>query len=82
MLAVRAGEPLKEISEGADRAADEGSRAPQELALGTIDVRPVRHDQDRVRLERVQVAVEQQRDLARVGRPCKQAETHRPILVT
>jgi len=78
--AVPSGEPLEEIVEGADRAADERSRPRQELALGPVDVRPVRHDQDRIGLERAEIALEQERDLPRVRRPCEQAERHRPIL--
>jgi len=79
-VTVPSGEPLEEIVEGADRAADERSRPRQELALGPVDVRPVRHDQDRIGLERAEIALEQERDLPRVRRPCEQAQRHRPIL--
>ena len=71
---------LEHIVEGADRAADERAGARQQLALGAVDVRPVRHDQDRIGFERGQVALEQERDLPRVGGACKEAQRHRPIL--
>ena len=78
--AVPSGEPFEEIVEGADRAADERACPGQELALRPVDVRPVRHDQDRIGLERAEIALEQERDLPGVRRPCEQAERHRPIL--
>src|SRR5436190_4438463 len=76
--AVAASEPLEEVVEGPDRAADESACVEQELPLGPVDVRPVGHDQDRIEIERAQIALEQKRDFAGVGRACKQAETHRP----
>src|SRR5204862_8305993 len=75
--AVAASEPLEEVVKGPDRSADEGAGVTQELPLSPVDVRPVRHDQDRVGIERAQIALEQKRDFSRVGRACKQAETHR-----
>src|SRR5205823_14554988 len=69
-------EAAKEIVEGADRAGEENARAAEQLVLDTVDVRPVRHDEDRVAFERGQEAVEQQLDLSRIGGPDDQAETH------
>ena len=75
---VAARDPLEDVVEGADRAADERAGPGQQLALGTVDVRPVRHDQDRIGVERAEVALEQERDLARVRGPCEQAQRHPP----
>ena len=59
------------------------SPARDELALDPLDVRPVRHDQRRIAVERVQVALEQQRHLARVRGADEQPQTHsRPIVVS
>ena len=80
-LAVRAPDPSEEVVERADRAAHQRTASPQELPLGAVDVRPVRHDQERIGVERTQIALEQARDLAGVGRTCEHAQSHRPILV-
>jgi hypothetical protein len=49
----------EEVVEGADRPADERAAASQQLPFGPVDVRPVRHDQERIGLERGQVPLEQ-----------------------
>src|SRR4029078_5456825 len=79
---IAARDPLEEIVERADRAAEQRPRAREQLPLGAVDVRPVRHDQYGVGLERAQIALEQERHLAGVGRACEQAESHRTILVS
>ena len=61
---------------------DPPSRQPQraeQVALDAVDVRPVRHDQKRLVVETRQIALEQQRDLARVRRPRDEAQSHRAI---
>ena len=56
----------------------------QQLALNAVDVRPVRHDEHRLgsdaRIERSQIPVEEEFDLARVRRPRDQPERHPPTL--
>ena len=73
-------DPLEDAVERRDRAAEERRRAAQELPLGPVDVRAVRHDEDRVLVERGQVPIEQQLDFARVRRPGEQRQPHRPIV--
>ena len=67
--AAVAGEPLEEIVEGADPAREECAAPREELALDPLDVRPIGHDEHRIAVERVQVALEEQRNLAGVRRP-------------
>ena len=45
---VAAHDPLEEVVEGADRAAEQAARPREQLALDAVDVRPVRHDQHRI----------------------------------
>ena len=72
------------VVERPNRAAEE-SRAPlEQCELDAVDVRPVRHDEQRLEpvrgLERLQITVEQKLDLARIGRPRNQPERHPPTL--
>jgi hypothetical protein len=77
---VAGGDPLEDTVECRDRAAEERGRVPQQLPLSPVDVRAVRHDEDWILLERGQVPIEQQLDLARVRRPGEQRQPHRPIV--
>ena len=72
--------PLEDVVERPDRAREQGGASREEVALRALDVRPVRHDEHRLPLERGEIAVEQRPDLARVRRPSDEAERHRPIL--
>ena len=77
-------EPAKEVVERADRAAEQRRTPRQQLELDAVDVRPVRHDEHRLApvpgVERGEIAVEQELDLARVGRARDEAERHPPTL--
>jgi len=77
-------EPAKEIVERADRAAQQRRTPGQQHELDAVDVRPVRHDEHRLQpvpgVEHVEIAVEQELDLARVGRARDEAERHPPTL--
>src|SRR5262245_20867427 len=64
-----AGDARKEVVERPDVAGEQRALLRQELALDALDVRPVRHDEKRISLERAQVALEEQRYLAGVRRP-------------
>ena len=79
-----AGEPPEHVVEGADRPAEERGPPRQQLELDTVDVSPIRHDQHGLGpvrdLERIEVAAEQQLDLARVGRSRNEAKRHPPTL--
>ena len=77
---VLAREPPEEVVERPDRAAEQAAAACEQIALDAVDVRRVRHDQCRFVVEARQVPVEQERDFARVGRPCKEGEPHLPIV--
>ena len=79
--AARPGDAREEVVEGADRAAQQDGRALEQLALDPPDVRPPGHHEHRVALDRLHVAVEEQRDFARIRRPGDERETHRPMLV-
>ena len=78
---VAAGNPLEQVVERPDRAAEQAARPFEQVALDAGDVRPVRHDQKRLVVEAGQIALEQERDLARVCGPCNQAECHAAIVV-
>ncbi len=81
-VGARACQPLEQVREGADPAAEERSRVGEQVALHPVDVRPVRHDQHRPLLEPGAVALQQQRDLARVRGPGDQRQPHsRPMVV-
>ena len=73
-------QPAKQVVEGADLAPHQRAAGGQQFALDPIDVRPVRHDQEGFVCKRVQVALQQERDFARVGGPGQQRQGHRPIL--
>ena len=75
-LAAGEHDPLEDVVEGADGAAEQRRPAREQLPLDAIDVRPVRHDENRLAFERGQVPVEQQLDLARVGGPRDEAQGH------
>ena len=78
---VGARQLLEQVREGADRTAEERRRALQQVALDPVDVRAVRHDQNRVLVERGEIAVEKGRHLARVGRAGEKRQRHAAILV-
>jgi len=78
---VPARDPLEDVVERTDATAEEDAGTAQQVALDTLDVRPVRHDEDRLVLQALQVALEQQRHLPRIRRPCEQSQGHRPMLV-
>lgn len=80
LFGIVADEPCEEVVEGADGAAEETALARDQVALDTVDVRRVRHDQGRLVVEARQIALEQERDLARVRRPCEKGESHLPIV--
>ena len=80
-FAVGVGDPLEQVVERADRAGQQRRSTAQQVALDAIDVRSVGHDEHRVAVERVQVAVEQQRHLAGVCRSNHEREPHSPIVV-
>ena len=72
------------VLERPDLAAEERRAPGEQLQLDAVDVRPVRHDQERLEpvrgVERGEIAVEQKLDLARVGGPRDESERHPPTL--
>ncbi len=77
-----AGRDLREeVVERADRAAEQATAPPEQVALDPVDIRPVGHDQERLVVEARQIALEQERNLARVGRPREEAQSHRAMVV-
>src|SRR5262245_2851093 len=67
--AARARDLLEEVVERADLSREQGAAPREELSLDALDVRPVRHDQHRIFIERAQIALEEQGHLARVRGP-------------
>jgi hypothetical protein len=70
----------EDVVERPDRAAEQCAAARQQVTLDAFDVRPVRDDEDRLPRKHSEITLQQERDLARVGRPGDEAETHRSIL--
>jgi len=68
-------EPIEQVVEGADGAAEQAAAAGEQITLDPVDVRPVRHDQGRFVVEARQIALQQERDLARVCRPREERKT-------
>jgi hypothetical protein len=81
-LATAAQHLLEQVVERPHAAADEHSAPTHELALNRFDVGPVGDDQERVGagVRRLQEAVEQEGDLAAVGRAEDELERHQVIL--
>ena len=79
--AVPGRDPLEDVVERPDRSAEQCSRADEQIALDPFDVRPGRHDQDRLPGQIGEVTIEEQSHFAGVGRPGQQRQGHRPILV-
>src|SRR5262249_20452776 len=52
-------ELLEEIVERADPSRKEDGRALQQVALDTVDIRPVRHDEPRIVLDRLEKPVQE-----------------------
>jgi hypothetical protein len=84
-LGVVADDVLEEVVEGPDPAGEQRGSAAQEIPLDALHVHAVRHDEPRIRvrnaIERIHVAIEEQRDLAGVSRPHDERERHSPIVV-
>ena len=72
---------LEQRVERADRAREQPSLAPDELALDALDVAAVGDDQPGIAVDRRDEAVEQRRDLARMCRTDDERETHRCMVV-
>ena len=67
--AACARDPLEDVVERPDVAREQRSALREELALDALDVRPVRHDEHRITVERAQIALQEQSHLARVRGP-------------
>ena len=78
---IAAGDPFEQVVEGADRAAEQAPGALEQVALRPVDVRPIRHDQKRLVVQARQIALEQERDLARICGPDDEAQRHRAMVV-
>ena len=80
-IATAFADVAEEIVERPDGAGEERGGSPNQVTLDAIDVDAVRDDEPRVALEHVDVALQEQRDLAGVSRPHDERETHRSIVV-
>ena len=80
-LRIAGGDLDEEVVERADRAREQRAGPRQQLALDPLDVRPARHDQERLAVEDGEVAVEEQLDLPGVRGPDDEAQGHRSIVV-
>ena len=74
-------EVTEEIVERPDRAVQERAGPAEQVALDAVDVRRVRHDQNRIAFDLREIALEEAGDLAGLGRPDDECETHRPMVV-
>ena len=74
-IAAAAGEPLEEVVESPDRAAEQGRLDAEQLTLALLDVRPVRHDQVRLPRQRLEITAEQERHLPGVSRAGDEVQT-------
>ncbi len=74
-------EPPEHVVEGSDRAGEKRPDPSQEIPLDPLDIRRVRHDQDGITLDLLQVAREETCNLAGLGRSDDERETHQIILV-
>ena len=71
----------KQVVEGPDRAGEKCRAAPNQVTLDPVDVDPIRDDEPGIAFEHVEIAPQEQRDLADVRRPHDERETHRSIVV-
>ena len=67
--AACARDALEDVVERPDVAREQRPALCEELALDALDVRPVRHDEHRITVERAQIALQEQGHLARVCGP-------------
>ncbi len=74
-------ERFEQRVEGRDRAGEQAALAANELTLDVLDVGAVRDDQPGVAVDRLDIAIEQRRDLACVRRTNDESETHRCMVV-
>ena len=74
-------EACEERVEGADGSGEQRSATARKLPFDAVDIDPVRNDQPRIAVERVDEPVEQERDLAGMGRADDEGETHLSIVV-
>src|SRR5581483_10854015 len=70
----------EEVVERPDPTGEERGPAPEKVPRDGVDVRSRRHDEHRVAVERLDVAVEEKLDFSRVRGPRDQAERHRSIV--
>ena len=73
---------LEEIVERPDPAREQRRPAAEEVALDPFDVAAVRDDEPGIapaRIERGEIPLEKQRDLAGVGRPHDERERHQTM---
>ena len=76
VLPVSASEPFEDVVERLDGSAEEAATACDELARHGFDVRTVRHDEHGLPRHRLDVAVEEQRNLPGVRRTNDEREPH------
>ena len=69
LLGIAADQAPEQVVERADRAAEQAAAAREQVALDAVDVRRVRHDQSRLVVEARQIALQEERDFARMRRP-------------
>ena len=75
------GDLAEEIVEGPDPAAQQPAAPLEQVALDPLDVRTIRHDEPRIVLERIEIALQKARDLTGVSRPDDERQRHPPIVV-
>ena len=71
----------EDVVEGADAPGQQSLSTPKQVPLDTLDVGAVRNYEPRIAVERIEIAVEEQSDLAGMCRPHDERERHSPIVV-
>ncbi len=80
-LGISGHDLLEEIVERADVAGKQRGTASQEVALDALDVRSIGYHEPGIAFEHVEIAPEEQGDLAGMRRPDDERETHPSMVI-
>ena len=75
------GDGLEQVVERADAPREKRRPTPDQIVLDSLDVEAIGYDEPRISIEHVEIALEEQRDLAGVRRPDDEREAHFVIVV-
>ena len=72
---------LEEVVERTDVARKQRGTASQKVALDALDIRSIGYDEPGIAFEDVQIALEEQGDLAGMRRPDDERKTHPSMVI-